>query len=105
MKIPWIFPVTVVGISLTTAVAIAGDKIGPEDARRLVGRGEILPLSQLLDMHADKLAGQLLDLELEQDKRKHLLYYEIEVLGTDGQVREFEIDAVTGKLLEEEVEK
>ncbi len=105
MKIPWIFPVTVVGISLTATLAAAGDGISHDDARRLVGKGEILPLTQLLEMHADKLSGELLDLELERDKHKHLYYYEIEVLGRDGLVREFEIDAVTGELLEEEIEK
>lgn len=104
MKIPWIFPATVAGISLSATLAIAGQDVSQDEARRLVSAGEILPLSQLLDMHPQKLSGHLLDVELERDKRKHQFYYELEVLGKDGLVREFEIDAKTGALLEEEIE-
>jgi uncharacterized membrane protein YkoI len=103
MKIPLIFPAMVVGMtSLLPVAAAAGDRIDQDEARELVQRGEMLPLTELLERHADRTAGHLLDVDLEREHGR--LVYEIEVLGSDGRVREFELDARDGRLLKEELE-
>lgn len=105
MKIPLIFPAMVVGMTSLLPVAVAaaaGDRIDQDEARELVQRGEMLPLTELLERHADRTAGHLLDVDLEREHGR--LVYEIEVLGSDGRVREFEFDARDGRLLKEELE-
>ncbi|MBR9883779.1 MAG: peptidase M4 [Oceanospirillales bacterium] len=89
-------------ISLTSQLLWAKDKLGPDEARALVKRGEMLSLDELLEQHSERLAGHLLDVDLEREHGR--LIYEIEVLGEDGHVREFEIDARSGQLLKQELE-
>lgn len=102
MRIRWIFPAMVAGtISLSLATAQA-DELGQDEARALVRRGEMLSLTQLLEMHGERLSGHLLDVELEREHGR--LIYEIEVLAEDGQVWEFELDAKDGRLLEQKLE-
>jgi len=103
MKIPWIFPVLAAGtISLAVFPALGGSRLDQDEAQALVEQGKMLPLEQLLERHAERLRGQLLDVELERDDGR--LIYEIEVLGTDGRVREVELDARTGDLLSESLD-
>lgn len=101
MMIRSIFLALVVG---TTSLAAWPD--GREDearrARQWIAEGRILSLQQLLDMHGDRLAGRLLDLEVERDKDR--VIYEIEIMDDSGLIREIEIDAATGEILEEEIE-
>ncbi len=71
-----------------------------DDWRRLhqeVEAGRILPLSQILDTLAKDWNGQVIDVDLEDDDGRRL--YEIELLGPQGQVVEFEVDAVNGELI------
>ena len=71
-----------------------------DDWRRLhedVEAGRIQPLSQILDNLARDWVGQVIDVDLEDDDGRRL--YEIELLGPQGQVVEFEVDAVSGELL------
>lgn len=103
MKRPWIFQGLVAGtISLAASLALGDGRIDQDDAQALVEQGRILPLEQLLQRHAGALRGQLLDLELEREHGR--LIYEVEVLGDDGRVREFELDAASGELLKESFE-
>ncbi|WP_417513096.1 PepSY domain-containing protein [Marinobacter sp.] len=71
-----------------------------EDWRKLhedVQAGKIKSLGEILDSLLRDWNGQVIDVEFEQDDGKKL--YEIELLGPDGQVVEFEVDAVTGELI------
>lgn len=101
MRTLWIFPVMVAGISLG-GLAQAGERIDQDEARRLVEQGQIMPLDRLLSEQADRLKGRMLDVHLERSHGR--LVYEIEVLGTDGRVREFYMDAGSGELLKTEIE-
>lgn len=89
-------------LSLVSSVAMASRDIDQDEARRLMLAGKIRPLSELMQLHPRRLSGHLLDVELEEEKGR--LVYEIEVLGQDGVVREFYLDAATGAVVKEEIE-
>ena len=62
-----------------------------------VQEGKIKPLSEILDQLAEDYVGQVIDVDL--DDEDGIRVYEVELLGPQGQVVEFEINAVTGELL------
>lgn len=71
-----------------------------EDWRKLheeVQAGRIKPLGDILDGLLRDWDGQVIDVEFEQEDGQRL--YEIELLGSEGQVVEFEVDATTGELI------
>lgn len=67
------------------------------DLHRQVQQGEIVALTQLLDWLEDHYEGQILEVELERDDGK--VIYEIEMIGPQGQLVEFEFDARSGALI------
>ena len=67
------------------------------EARRLHESGEILPLETILERIRLTHPGKILEIELEKDDRQ--IVYEVEILGTDGVVREIYINAKTGQLI------
>ena len=67
------------------------------ESRRLMEQGEILPLQQILDRLGQEQAGRVLEVELENEGGRYI--YEIELLGDEGRVFEYEIDATTGEIL------
>lgn len=78
-----------------------GAQLSPRDHERVreaVARGEYVPLAGLIDDALSRHPGEVLEVELEGHE------YEIEILGADGVILEFEYDARTGELLEIEVE-
>jgi hypothetical protein len=78
-----------------------GAQLSPRDhdrVREAVARGEYVPLAGLIDDALSRHPGEVLEVELENHE------YEIEILGVDGVILEFEYDARTGELLEIEVE-
>lgn len=80
--------------SLTAAFA------DDDDWRKLhedVKSGKIKPLSEILDNLARDYIGQVIDVDIDDDDGERV--YEIELLGPQGQVVEFEVDAVTGELI------
>lgn len=84
------------------AVVQADQDLDQKQARALLREGRIRPLVALMALHPRRLQGDLLDVELEYEDG--VLVYEIEVLGEDGVVREFELDAASGAVLDEEVD-
>lgn len=62
-----------------------------------VRRGELVELPVILDWLQAHYAGEVLEVELERDDGPPL--YEIEMLGPQGQVVEFEFDAGNGELV------
>ncbi|MBV0933466.1 PepSY domain-containing protein [Marinobacterium weihaiense] len=89
-------------VPLLAEQAEAGRDLDQDEARQLMLDGRIRPLSELMARHPVRLEGHLLDVELELEDG--LLVYEIEVLGADGVVREFYLDAATGQVVKEEIE-
>ncbi len=70
-----------------------------ERVRAAVARGEYVPLAGIIGDALARHPGRLLEVELENDE------YELEILGADGRILEFEYDARTGVLREIEVEE
>ncbi|MNP51110.1 Peptidase propeptide and YPEB domain protein [compost metagenome] len=81
------------------SVVMARD-LDQDEALRLRQQGVILPLEQLLQQALDRYPGaKLLEAELEE---KHDTYiYEVELLTSEGVVRELDLDAATGRLLKD----
>jgi uncharacterized membrane protein YkoI len=73
-----------------------------DTARELRQQGVILPLEQLVAALPHPQPLRILEAEMERERGR--LIYELEVLDAQGQVWEVELDAVTGRLLESEVE-
>ena len=75
-------------------------ELNQDEALRLRQQGVILPLEQLLQLALDRYPGsKLLEADLEE---KHDVYrYEVELLTTEGVVREVDIEAATGRLLKD----
>lgn len=73
-----------------------------EIARNAVARGELLPLSKILQIAQRAYPGKLLEVELDRDDGR--FEYELEILLADGRVIELTYDGATGQLLESEID-
>lgn len=90
---------------LTAAMLIFGIALGESDqheSMRLVEQGDILPLQQILDLLGREQVGRVLEVELESEHGRYI--YEIELLGEDGRVLEYEIDAASGEIISRKLE-
>jgi len=67
------------------------------DLHEAVGDGRVVALPTLLDWLEARYQGQVLEVDLERDDGR--LTYEIEMLGPEGQLVEFEFDAESGELI------
>ncbi|WP_296230378.1 PepSY domain-containing protein [Pseudomonas sp. UBA4617] len=84
----------------TCSLAIARD-LDQDEALELRQKGIILPLEHLLEAALGRHPGaRLLEAELEEDDDRY--EYEVELLTTEGVVREIKLDASTGTLLKDE---
>lgn len=88
----------VAALAVSLRMAHADDDDGWRSLHRQVEAGQIKPLSEILDALARDWHGDVIDVDIEDDDGETL--YEIELLGPQGQVVEFEIDARTGEVLE-----
>ena len=101
MKTMWLYLALVAGtISLQVQ---AGSELDTDQIRSLVQQGEILSLESILNKHSQFMTGRLLDLEVESEHGQ--IIYELEFLMPNGDVVELEIDAATGEILEQEIER
>ncbi|CAA0123668.1 Uncharacterised protein [Halioglobus japonicus] len=93
-----------VGASLCVAgPAGNADELNQDEVLKLRRSGLVAPFQDIVQSIAKRYADvQILEVELEADDGKYI--YEIEILVDDGSVRELEIDAVSGTILEDELE-
>lgn len=87
------------------AVLFAGAAIADDDherAREALARGEILPLTEILERVQAQYPGQVLETEFDREWLRY--YYELTVLTDNGYVLEIEVDAATGEIIEVERE-
>ncbi len=68
-----------------------------EVARKALENKEILPLSAVLAKVEGKVTGDIVEIELERKEGQWV--YEIEVIGEDGRVRDIDVDAKTGEVI------
>lgn len=77
------------------AAARSRDRDRDQDlAREALQRGEVLPIARILELVAQHLPGDVIEVQL--DERRGQLEYEIRVLTPTGRVRELVLDARTG---------
>ncbi|WP_210394807.1 PepSY domain-containing protein [Motiliproteus sediminis] len=104
MSTGWLYRVTAAGtISLLALLWLPpaqADRLDQEQVLRLLDAGEVQPLEQLLERHRARLAGRLIDLELEVEHGR--LVYELKVVDERGRVREYLVDAKSGDWLGED---
>ena len=84
------------------AVLASPVQASQDEARRLLERGEILPLERVLEHARRHRSGDVLEVELDEEHGRHV--YEILLLDDRGRVWELELDAATGELIELEAE-
>lgn len=84
--------------SVSTGLADKRDKRKEHEVvREALQRGEVLPLVKILAIANQQVPGDVIEVELEQDKVG--LIYEIKILTGNGRVREVKIDARTGNVV------
>ena len=83
------------------ALAHAAD-IDHDTAQQLRARGTVLSLASIVAEATERWPGQVIESELSLEDGRYV--YEIELLCTDGQIRELEYDAASGELLEVELD-
>ena len=67
-------------------------------ARRAVEQGHALPLRVVLDQVERQFQGRAVNVELERERGR--LIYEIRLLQADGRVVKLEVDAASGAVLQ-----
>ncbi|MCK0505589.1 PepSY domain-containing protein [Aromatoleum anaerobium] len=84
-------------LALGPSALLADDEHDHDRARRAVERGEVMPLQRILDNVERNHPGQVIEVELEQEKGRWI--YEIKVLKAGGALVKLEIDARDGVVL------
>lgn len=92
-----VYPIVLIGMLLGNSIPGVSKDLGHEEAQRLQSSGEIVALEYVLEQARAQKPGRLLEVELERKRKK--LIYEIEIVGKDGVVWEFEFDASNGELI------
>ncbi len=90
-------PSLVLLLCALTLPAAAGGSDDHERARRALQAGEILPLTEVLATLEHSHPGQILEVELENERG--IWIYEIKLLQEGGRVHKLEVDARSGELL------
>ncbi|MNZ56661.1 Peptidase propeptide and YPEB domain protein [compost metagenome] len=93
------YGLTALALVFFCSVGVARD-LDQDEALSLRQQGVILPLEQLLQQALDRYPGAKL-LEAELEEKRGLYIYEVELLTPEGVVRELDLDAATGRLLED----
>ncbi len=92
-----IFLCSVIAIAtLFSSILAAKDH---NQALDLVKSGDIIPLATILIKLQKLEQGQIIEVELEKKKKR--LIYEIELVNNEGVIKEYIFDAKTGKLIKE----
>lgn len=94
-----------ISVLVGSLVSPAGkaDDINQDEALQLRRAGKIAPFQQILQAVTARYHDlQILEVELEAERGTYR--YEINILLNDGSVRELEVDALSGKILEDELE-
>ena len=72
------------------------------EALRAVEAREALPVARIMEIALEQAPGEIVEVELDREDGR--LIYEVEVLSGSGRVRQVDIDARTGAVLDIEDE-
>src|SRR5690606_21640528 len=91
-------PLLAIGLAagLSTLPAHAG-KDDQIEARELLGRGEIKPLGEILQIVQARVPGDIIEVELDRSDKRGW-EYEVKVLASNGRVLEVDVNARTGQI-------
>lgn len=67
-----------------------------DEIREAVERGQVRPLTEILNAVHDKLPGEVIGVEVERERG--IWYYELRVVGSDGHLFEVHVDGRTGAI-------
>ena len=81
-----------------TAAPVLADREDHDRARKALERGEILPLSRILDIARADSDGRVIEVDLDRDDGRWV--YELDLLTRDGRLLELEIVAASGRIIE-----
>ncbi|WP_026988628.1 PepSY domain-containing protein [Fodinicurvata fenggangensis] len=87
---------------LLLASSALADGDDHERAREALERGDVLPLTRILEIAEKDTGGRVIEVDLEHDDGRYL--YELELITPDGRLLELELDGATGRILEREFE-
>lgn len=94
MMVVWLALVSVVA---TPAAVVYADDDDWRNLHEEVRAGHFVSLPSVLDWLEAHYQGQVLGVELERDEG--IALYEVEMIGPQGQLVEFEFDAASGELI------
>ena len=88
-------------VLLAFCSSLSARDLNQDEALALRQQGVILPLEQLLQQAMARHPGSRL-LEAELEKKDEQYAYGVELVTTDGVVREIKLDATSGALIKDE---
>lgn len=89
----------VVSLTLLSVQSFADDQ---DRALQLREAGKILSLGEILSMNSAWIDGHILEVELERER--DILIYELEILDDKGRVWELKVDAKSGRIIKRELD-
>ena len=91
----------VIGSCLMLPVVGHADNRDQDRALRALRAGEVLPLRTMLDEVESRYSGDILEVELDDDKDdgRRIWIYKIKLISPDGNVIKLRIDAKTKEIL------
>ena len=96
-------PVAILALAVLICSAAKARDVGHNEVLELRRRGDLLPFEQIIALVDARHPGaQILEVELEEEHGVYL--YELEILTRDNRVRELELDARDGRVLDDELE-
>lgn len=84
-------------VALSPVSTVLAGKDDHVEARRLLQRGEILPLAQILKIVSNRVPGDVIEVELEREDRGW--EYDVKVLTATGLVRKITLNARNGAVV------
>ena len=87
---------------LAMAPPALADDDDHDRARAAVARGDILPLSRILDIAKRDTPGRVIDVDLDEDDGRYI--YEIEIIDGRGRMVEMKLDAASGRIIERDID-
>lgn len=82
----------------------AGEDVSHIEARKLQASGEILSFEKIAEIARKVKSGEILETELERNRKSGLYIYELEILDAKGVVWELDINAKTGEMMKIEID-
>ncbi len=94
-------------LTISTLILLASGSVHAgsdhERAKKAVESGQVLPLQDILQKISKDYPGQVLEVELDQEKGTWI--YEIKQLSSNGTILKLDVDAKTGQVLKQKSKK